>query len=125
MAMITVNGVVLPDPSSMQYNLQGLSASDSGRAESLKMYTGKKGEVRKISLSWNGITPNEASLILANLRPASYVNVSIVDPETSTNSTDGYINTVFYVSDITAPFQQWYINGKRYSKLSLDIIERK
>lgn len=120
MAMITANGVVMPDPSSLQYNLQGVSAPDAGRAESLRMYTGKKGEVKKYSIAWNQITPEQAKTILDVFRPASYVTIKVQDPSINRLSTNEY-----YVSDITCPFQQWFVNGKRYSKLSFDIIERK
>lgn len=120
MSMISVNGVVLPTPSAYSYGLQDISGTDAGRAldEKATMYKNKKCQKVKISLAWNGISPEVCSQILLAIDD-EYFDVTYVDAKLNQNLTK-----TFYVGDRTAPVKQWIVNNKMYSQLSFDIIER-
>lgn len=117
-AMITVDGVEMPCPSSYSWSLQDVSVGDSGRNESGKMYKGRVCQKRKISLEWWAKRPEEVAQILQAFNP-EYITVKYVDA-----MQNAYITGEFYVGDRSAPVKQWIVGNKLYEKVSFDIIER-
>lgn len=130
MAMLMVGtsasslAAVTPDPSSLTYGLQDISASDAGRVHdgTNRMYKMRTSQKRKLQLTWTLITAEQASAILQAFNP-EYVHVRYFDV------LDGQLETrEFYVGDRTAPFKWYQIPGQTYgtrvSTLSFDIIER-
>lgn len=55
MAMITVDGVEMPCPSTYTWGLSDVSAAESARTEDTTMHKNRKGQKRTISLGWNAI----------------------------------------------------------------------
>lgn len=119
MAMISVDGVDLPDPSELTFGLYDVSAANSGRTEDATMQKNRIAQKRKLNLGWQNIRPDKASTILTAVNP-EYINVTyydIMDGNTQTRE--------FYVGDRTAPYQWWHgTNGQIISKLTLNLIER-
>ena len=119
MAMISVDGFDLPDPSEYTYGLMDISASDAGRTEDTMMQKNRVGQKRKLNLGWQNIRPDVASDILSAVNP-EYINVTYWDVMSG-----GMETREFYVGDRSAPYQWWHgTNGKIFSKLSFNLIER-
>ena len=118
MAMITVNGVDMPCPSSFSWGLQDVSASESGRTDDALMHKNRVAQKRKISLQWNGTTWQQTSLILKAFNP-EYVSVRYPDSMSGT-----YETRTFYVGDRTSPYKCWWVGNRRMERVSFDIIER-
>ena len=118
MAMITVNGVDMPCPSSFSWGLQDVSASESGRTDDALMHKNRVAQKRKISLQWNGPTWKQTSLILEAF-DREYVSVRYPDSMSGT-----YETRTFYVGDRTSPYKCWWVGNRRMESVSFDIIER-
>lgn len=128
MAMIAVGTTagglraISKDPAQMSWGLQDISAADAGRVQDAgnTMYKMRQSQKRKINLTWNLITDEEAAEILQAFNP-EYIFVKYFDPM------EGAYNVrEFYVGDRTAPFQWFNLpdKGTRFTTLSFDIIER-
>lgn len=118
MAMIKINGTDIPDPSAVTWGEQDISASDAGRGADLKMYKGLKGRKVTYSLEWWNLSPADASTVLKAF-DEEYFSATLWDAKEGKNMTRTY-----YVGDRTAPIQQWYSGGRRFSKITLTIVER-
>ena len=116
--MLKVDGTLLKSPSAWTWGLQDVSASDSGRTTDALMHKNRIAQKRKLTLEWQGLTPEEASEILKAVNP-EYFEVEFPDAMENANLTK-----TFYVGDRTAPMKIWTISNKRYSLLSFDFIER-
>ena len=112
--------VPIKTPSSFQWGLQDNSASDAGRMqdEYETMFKNRTSQKRKLSLSWNGPTREEASEILQAFNP-EYVFVKYPDAMSGVDEM-----REFYVGDRTAPMHIWTLGNKRYSQVSFNLIER-
>ena len=107
------------DPSSMEWGLQDVSASEAGRTQDgtmLKMLVAQK---RKLSLSWAEPTAAQTAEILQAFNH-EYVYVRYHDAMSNAMET-----RQFYVGDRSAPFRWFQLPGKgtRYKVVSFDIIE--
>ena len=116
--MIRVNGTKIKTPSSFSWGLQDISASDAGRTQDSLMHKNRLSKKRKISLSWNNLTPEETHTILLAFDD-EYFRVRYYDPLDGDD-----VTREFYRGDMTAPIKIWTTNNKRYETLSFDIIER-
>lgn len=116
--LIKIDGVKIKTPSSFNWSLQDISASDSGRTDDTLMHKNRIGQKRKISLAWNNPTPEDVSIILQAVNPEYFM---VEYPDAMSGQIE---NREFYVGDRTAPMKIWTVNNKRYSQLSFDIIER-
>ena len=90
---------ITPDPSSLEYGLQDVSASDAGRVMDAEatMYKQRICQKRKLKLKWSGLTAADTSKILKAVNP-EYFYVRFWD------ALDGQMETrCFYVGDRTAP----------------------
>lgn len=112
----SVDGATVRCPSKYQWDLQDISASDSGRTESTKMDKKRIGQCVKLELAWNNISTAEASKILKAFNP-EYINVSYLDPMRGQ-----YRTTEFYVGDRTAPMYNAEMG--LWENVSFNIIER-
>lgn len=117
MAMMLVDGVELPTPSSFEWGLIDVSASDSGRTQDGKMHKNRIAQKRQIKLSWSGTDKARTAQILQMVNP-EYISVAYPDAMSGTDET-----RTFYVGDRSAPIKIWTINNKRYETLSFDLIE--
>lgn len=116
--MLKVDGVAIPNPSRMEWGLYRISAPDAGRSQTGKMYFGLVTTKQQLTLGWNMPTPEDTATILNAFLP-EYINVEYVDPLTNASTTKE-----FTVGDMTAPVQQWFDGGKRYTSVSFTITER-
>ena len=111
---------ITPDPASLTWGLQDISASDAGRTQSGYMFKMQVTQKRKLQLSWTLLTAAQASTIL-NAFNYEYFYCKYWDV-----LANAYQIREFYVGDRTAPFQ-WFQLDKKGTKLatvSFDIIER-
>lgn len=120
MAMLSVDGTVIPSPSSFTWGLMDNSASDGGRVQddSDTMFKNRTSQKRKLQLSWNGLSKEDAATVLQAFNP-EYISVTYPDAMSGTDQT-----RTFYVGDRTAPMKIWTVGNKRYEQLSFNIIER-
>lgn len=118
MAMLTVDGVAIKTPSAFSWGLQDVSDPSAGRTLNALMHKNRIAQKRKLSLSWNHPTPQEAAAILQAFNP-EYVRVRYPDALSGSNET-----RTFYTGDKSAPMKIWTVRNKRYSQISFDIIER-
>lgn len=116
--MILVDGIEMPCPSEFSWGLQDISDSDAGRTLDSTMHKNRVSQKRKISLKWNGLTPDKTSQILRAFNP-EYIDVTYPD------AMSGLVETRnFYVGDRSAPVWRWFAHKKIYESVSFDIIER-
>lgn len=118
------NLVAVPlDPSSLEWGLQDVSASDAGRVHDANatMYKMLITQKRKLKLEWLNPTMEVAGTILRMVNH-EYFYVRYFDVM------DGaYETRQFYVGDRTAPFRWFGLDrpdARRLTKLSFDVIER-
>lgn len=118
----SVDGVIgaVPPPSSYQWKMQDVSASDAGRTEAGEMDKARIGQVVALELSWQNVTTAVANDILKAFQP-EYISVCYTDPLLGSASSDYYYYTqVFYVGDRSAPMY----NSKKgvWSNVSFNLI---
>lgn len=108
-------------PTDILYGLMDISSSDAGRVQDsdTTMYKMRVGQKRKLTLSWNNVSLQEASAILQAFN-SEYVFVRYID------ILDGGWNVrEFYVGDRSGIFHQITLpNGTVVKIVSFDIIER-
>jgi hypothetical protein len=111
-----VNGAAIACPSTYVYNLQDISAADSGRTEDTNMHKNRIGQCVSLELSWQNIPTATVSAILQAFNP-EYITVQYLDAKSGSFKT-----SVFYVGDRSAPMY----NAKLglWSNVSFNIIER-
>ena len=109
------------DPSSLEWGLQDISASDAGRVQDSgnTMYKMRLSQKRKLNITWTMPTCAQAAEILQAFN-AEYFYVRYFDPmENAWNVRQ------FYAGDRSAPCK-WVdiMGGTRFTTLSFTIIER-
>ena len=115
--ILQVNGVWIPDPSSLQWGIQSVSDSNAGRTTDGKMHVNLITRKRKLELAWNGVSFAVASEILKAVNPETF-NVTYLDALTNTRLTKK-----FYVGDRTAMVYSYSDGYKRYQNVAFNIIE--
>ena len=113
--MIAVAGVYIKSPSGYVWDIEDNSASDAGRVQdgSDTMYKNRTSQKRKLSLTWTGITKEEASAILQAFNP-EYIYVTYPDTMSGNMET-----REFYAgASRSATLKTWFVNKKIYSSLS-------
>ena len=112
----SVDGKAVICPSSYQWKMQDISASDAGRTEDTKMDKKRIGQIRKIELEWQNVSISDAAVILQAFNP-QYINVCYLDAMTGT-----YRTSEFYVGDRSTPL---YNTRKGvWNNVAFNIIER-
>lgn len=109
-------GTTVKSPSSYQWDLQDVSASDAGRTEDVTMHKKRIGQVVAVSLGWNNVTTAEASAILQAFNP-EYLDVKYLDPMAGE-----YVVKEFYVGNRTAPLYNARLG--LWSNIAFKIIAR-
>lgn len=124
MAMLTVDGVALPDPASLEWSLQDVSDSEAGRTQDGKMHKNRVVQKRKLQVSYPAVTPDVASDILKAINP-EYVDVTYYDAMDAK-----YETKKFYLGDRTCPCLFWIENNaftgekKYWASVKFDFIEQ-
>ncbi len=117
MAMLWVDGVECPCPSTFEWGMIDVSDTDSGRTLDTVMHKNRVGQKRQIQLAWNGKDRATTAKILQMFNP-EYIQVTYPDAMSGTDET-----RTFYVGDRSAPVKIWTVNNKRYESVSFSIIE--
>lgn len=112
----TVNGAYIPTPSKYQYDLQDVSAPNSGRTEDALMHKQRIAQKVKIELEWAYPTDAEVAEILTAFQP-EYLDINYKDA-----LQDAYITKTFYVGDRSAPLYNTTMH--RWENVAFNIIER-
>lgn len=123
---ITINGVKVRDPHDMTWGLSDVSAKDAGRDECATMHKMMIAQKRQYTITWMGITPSEASVILKAVNAKENFPCRLFDPMDNEFQTRTY-----YVGDRTTEFKIWFGDPedpkddykKVYSKVSFTLIE--
>lgn len=115
--ILKINGTFIPDPSSLQWGLQTVSASDAGRDLQGKMHVNQVSEKRKLELQWSGVDFATAKEILQAVHHETF-QVNYLDALTNTRQT-----RTFYVGDRTAPVYSYSDGHRWYTNVSFNIIE--
>ena len=113
-----VNNVDMPCPSAWTFGLMDVSAAESGRTTTGKMFKNRITQKRKLSVVYNGITDEDVHTVMTAINP-EYINVTYHDPLIGDTTTKE-----FYVGDRTAPVKWWFTGTHVYESLSFDLIER-
>lgn len=112
----SVGGVTVPCPSSYEYKLSDVSASDAGRTEDSLMHKLRIAQKVHLELSWNGMTTAQVSTIL-NAFDAEYISVTYLDPKAN-----GYQTKTFYTGDRSAPAYNTRLG--LWNNVAFNIIEQ-
>lgn len=94
-----VDGVELPTPSSFEWGMIDVSASDSGRTQDAQMHKNRIAQKRQLKLSWSGTDTARTARILQMVNP-EYIRVTYPDAMSGTDET-----RTFYVGDRSAPIK--------------------
>lgn len=118
MAILTIDGVAVHDPSSFQVDIMDLSSEETGRLLNGNANKDIVAIKRKLNCSWNVLTWSQCSHLLKQVKNKPSFTVVYPDPE------DGiYVSKRFYVGDRTAPAIM-LANGKEYwNGVSFNFIE--
>ena len=118
MSLITVNGVVLPDPAQYQYSLNDVDSDKSGRSTiNGKMHRDRIAQKTKIEVTWNTLSADNVKKIIQATNNQT-LNVKFLNTYNNT-----YETKTMYVSSKTATMVD-IRNGKvRYKGLKIDFIE--
>lgn len=112
----SVDGKLVKCPSSYQWKMQDISASDAGRTEDTKMDKKRIGQIRKIELEWQNVSIKDAAAILQAFNP-EYIEVCYLDAMTGT-----YRTSEFYVGDRSTPLYNTKLGV--WNNVAFNIIER-
>ena len=107
----------IPCPSSYQWKLSDVSASDAGRTEDAKMHKMKIAQKVHLELSWQNVSTAQASTILTAFNVSEYFSVTYLDPMNG-----GFLTKTFYVGDRSAP--AYNTRKGIWSNVSFNIIEQ-
>lgn len=118
--ILKVNNVAMPCPSSFSWQINDVSAGESGRTDDALMHKNTVAKKRKIALQWKELTPAETSRVLTAFGTNEYFDVYYWDAQ------DGrYETRTFYAgTNRDAPVHYWFANNKRFETVGFDIIER-
>lgn len=123
-ALISINGVDLPDPSSFQLALQDIDAATTTRSANGTMcrdrVVGGASSKRKIELEWKGITMKTSKTILTAIKDEFF---TVTYPDAYEGA---YRTATFYAGDRTLPMFGSNLPGKGvvWEKLAVNLIEK-
>lgn len=112
----SVDGAYIPIPNKYQYDLQDVSAPNSGRTEDALMHKQRVAQKVKIELEWWNLKTAEVSEILNAFNP-EYLSITYLDAKAG-----GFQTKTFYVGDRTSPLYNSTLD--LWENLSFNIIER-
>lgn len=110
--------VNLPDPSKLDFGIQDVDASTSGRNQSGDMFRDRVAVKRKVSCSWQNIKQDKAQQIL-NAITDQFFTLTCFDP--LKGSTQSF---TVYVGDRTLGAYTCHTGTWLWSSLSANFIER-
>lgn len=112
----TVDGAVIPCPSSYKWSLEDISSDDAGRTEDTVMHKERIGQVIKLELAWQNVGIEDAAAILQAFDP-EYVTVKYLDAREGK-----FLTSVFYRGNQTAPLYNSTLGV--WESISFNLIEQ-
>lgn len=116
--ILMVGNSIIPCPSALEYGLQDVSASESGRTEDTRMQKNRVGQKRTLSLQWVAKNWQETSSLMLKFDP-EYIFVYYPDMKSG-----DYEVREFYSGDKKTPVKWWWVGNKKMETVSFDVIER-
>lgn len=123
-AITNVNGknivtgqYAIRQPSTMEVEIEDISASDAGRTADTVMHKKTLRTVYAVSLSWRNLRTAEAQAVLTRFNEAEYFPVTFLDPYTG-----GMTTKTFYIGNRTVPMYSAELDV--WSNVSFKIVER-
>jgi hypothetical protein len=117
-SIFEVDGKPIISPTSFTYGLKDVKKSTSGMTSDSLNHKIRAAQKRKISLTWNDVTLENAHAILSAFSPV-YVEIRYFD------TLDFKLETkTFMVGDISAPYKVWTVRNKKFNSISFEIEER-
>lgn len=87
MAILTIGGAAMPEPSSITVTVHDLDSDSTKRNENGVLQRDRIREgVRTLSCKWSALSSSDASVIMQAIHPASFY-VNYYDMETASNNT--------------------------------------
>lgn len=118
MTILQVNGVNMPDPSSLELTYSDISSPNAGRTADGTMNKDKIAQKVKLSLAWNWLSMSDCATLFQAIDPI-YFSVTYPDAKTGVWQT-----ITCYVGDRTAPIY-WVKNGvPGYQSVKFDLIQQ-
>lgn len=118
MALIEINGAVIPAPKPFQVLISDMDM-DSDSDTNGNLHRNRINIKRKINLEWGPLSWSEISTILKSVKDV-FFNTRYPDPETGQFETKR-----FYVGDRTAPFCLEQENGTlMWEGLTMNFVEK-
>ena len=112
----SVDGAVVPCPSSYEYKLSDVSAADAGRTEDGLMHKMRIAQKVHLELKWQNIKTSDVSTILTAFNP-EYISVNYLDAMSGS-----YQTKTFYVGDRSVPSYNTALGI--WSNVAFNIIEQ-
>ena len=117
MAILTINGVEVKDPKSLQVEIQDIDKGSERNAKGTMVRT-RVATKRKITVEWSPLSNSEISKILKAMSEV-FFTVKYTDPM------EGKVITkTFYVGDRTAPVLKVINNVTRWEGLKTNLVEK-
>jgi hypothetical protein len=115
MALITIGGITLPDPTEFQVGVMDISKAE--RNANGRMIIERVSTKRKLFLTYSYIIRQHAELVLQLVAPTSYT-VKYLDPQT-----DAWKSGSFYCGDRQLGMLDYFNGVPRYKDFSFNLIE--
>jgi hypothetical protein len=115
MALITINGVVVPTPTEFSVSVYDISKAE--RNANGNMIIERITTKKKLSISYTYLTASQASIVFNAIAPTTY-DVTYIDPVDNVTRT-----SKFYCGDRTIGMIDYQNNVPRYKDLGFDLIE--
>lgn len=116
MALLTIDGVAMPTPSSLTLGIQDISKAERNTRGT--MIIERIATKDKLEMSWAHLTRSQLSLLLNAVKPTLF-EVTYMDPET-----DAFRTSTFYAGDRSIAFVSFVDNEPVYKDIKFNVIER-
>lgn len=116
MALIVINGVSVPTPSSYDVSINDLSIAN--RNSLGQMIIERIATKRTLQVSWQYLTASQCSQVLQAVSPTFY-DITYLDPQTGNNRTSS-----FYCGDRSIGMIDFVGGVARYKDVKFTLIER-
>lgn len=118
MAVLEINGIAMPTPSTLEITRSDLSSSETGRTQRGIM---KKDIVRKIvtlSCTWPVLKWSDCARLISTVESSTNMSIKYPDPKEGK-----YIAKTFYVGDRKAPALMLEDGKEKWEGIAFDFIE--
>lgn len=118
MAILTINGAGIPDPSKLEVTVTDITSDNSGRNAAGDMLLDKIAQKIQLACTWNWLTNTQIAQLLTAV-DTLYFTVAYPDPKSGTVQTK-----TMYVGDRSAPIYNIQNGVPGWSGVSMNLIEK-